>query len=100
MLSGWAGLQNGPLVPEAITKVTCFGVSNRCLPFVPVLKDHEPRRTRRSRKEIQLWDGFPSWSFVSFVVHAFCEKPLLARDSGSLASTIVQTIASLSAAAS
>ena len=25
MLGGWAGLKNGPLVPEAITKVTSSG---------------------------------------------------------------------------
>jgi len=62
-------------------------------------KEDEPRRTRRSTKKIQLRMDF---LFGNRVLRGscLCEKPLLARDSGSLASTIVQTIAPLSAAAS
>jgi hypothetical protein len=49
MLGGWAGLKNGPLVPEAITKVTSFGAGNghlhcRAWESGPGLKEHEPRR--------------------------------------------------------
>src|ERR1700693_5414666 len=72
MLSVWARLQNGPLVPEAITKVTSFGAGNRRLhcgawESGPGLKEDEPRRTRRSTKKIQLRMDFlcrascPSW---------------------------------------
>jgi len=106
MLSVWAGLQNGPLVPEAITNVTSFGAGNGCLrcgawESGPGFKEKEdePRRTRRSTKKIQLRMDF---LFGNRVLRGsrLCEKPLLARDSWSLAATIVQTIAPLSAAAS
>src|SRR5882724_4951862 len=67
MLSVWAGLQNGPLVPEGITNVTSFGVGNRRLRCgawesghgFKEKKEDEPRRTRRSTKKIQLRMNFP-----------------------------------------
>jgi hypothetical protein len=61
MLSGWAGLQNGPLVPEAITKVTSFGTDNRRLRCA---RSERPRTTKDTRvhEEDPTQDGFPLWN--------------------------------------
>jgi hypothetical protein len=104
MLSGWARLKNGPLVPEAVTKVTSLGVSNGTPPssgsgIQTGLKEHEPRRTRSFTKATIL-----SWIFfVELRVlrgSCICGKPLLAMDSRPLSSTIVQTLAPFSVTAS
>ncbi len=55
--------------------------------------------TRRSTKEDPTQDGFPLWNSCPSWFMPLREAAL-AKDSGSLAATIMQTIAPLSAAAS
>src|SRR6266403_5976407 len=81
MLSVWAGLQNGPLVPEAITNVTSFGAGNGCLRCGPwesgtdfKEKEDEPRRDTKVHegRSNSGWISFVE--LVSFVVHAFARS--------------------------